>query len=418
MNTLFEQTNILMVNTNAFAGGAARAAWRTFTAIRTVFPQARYLTLFKEGKDRHITGLAKNSIRAALAQRWLKHDQQVLAAYPNRIPTDFTPGLRANPFRKRLSRHQPALIHLHWIGNGMSSIDEIGVLDCPIIWTLHDTWAFTGGCHYPGNCTGFQHSCGQCPQLNSKNTADLSHTLLTRKTQAWSGLNLTIVTPSHWMANLARQSQLFQGRRIDVIPNGLDTDTFRPIDRQAARQYFNLPKDQPVLLFGAQNLHDDRKGADLLVQALMRYHKPCTLLLFGHGQLDINDAPWVTIRRLGTLVDDASLSLAYSAADVFACPSREDNLPNTVAEALACGTPCLAFNTHGLPEMITHQGNGWLARPFEPDDLAAGITWLCETADKEALRHASRAKALNDYNLHTMSDRYASLYVELLQQTV
>jgi len=226
---------------------------------------------------------------------------------------------------------------------------------------------------------------------------------------------MTIVTPSRWLAEVARQSSLFNGRRIEVIPNGLDTDTFKPIDHRVARQYLDLPPNEPVLLFGAHWLPDPRKGGDLLSEALSRLDMPCTLLTFGEGQFPLENASRVTVRPLGSLTDNMSLAMAYSAADAFVCSSREDNLPNTVAEALACGTPCIAFDINGLPDMIEHQKNGWLARPFDPADLADGIRWLARHPQPDQLRRAAREKAVSEYSMPLMEERYAALYTDLLK---
>jgi glycosyltransferase involved in cell wall biosynthesis len=160
---------------------------------------------------------------------------------------------------------------------------------------------------------------------------------------------------------------------------------------------------------------DPRKGGDLLCDALKQLDQPCTLLLFGEGILPLEESSHISVRRLGSLADDISLAMVYSAADVFVCPSREDNLPNTVAEALACGTPCAAFATNGLPDMIEHQKNGWLARPFDPADLAEGIRWLTGHPQRDQLRQAAREKAVSEYNMTVMGNRYMTLYEDVLK---
>jgi len=235
-----------------------------------------------------------------------------------------------------------------------------------------------------------------------------------RKARAFENLDLTIVAPSRWLAGMARRSSLFSHRRIEIIPNGLDLSRYKPIDRKAAREYLDLPVGGSVLLFGAHWLADPRKGADLLCTALERLSVPCTLLTFGQGRLPVTSPRVTQVFSLGTLADDISLALAYSAADAFLCPSREDNLPNTVAEALACGTPCVAFDVNGLPDMIEHQRTGWLARPFEAADFARGIEWVLSHPDPESLRRLARQKALSEYDLTLAADRYAALYGELL----
>lgn len=409
-----QDVDVLIVNTYQKNGGAARAAWRTYCGVRKVHPAAAYLTLFREDWGPGVVGLFNNSVRGAVAQRLVWLDQRPLRAYPGRRQTFFSPAIHPNPLRIPLSRFHPRLVHLHWVGHGLLRVEEIGKLDCPVVWTLHDTWAFTGGCHYTGDCSGFRQQCGQCPQLESRDDNDISRSLMQRKARAFHGLDLTIVTPSRWLADLAASSSLFAGRRIEVIPNGLDTDAFKPIDRSAARAYLGISEEHPVILFGAHWLPDPRKGGDLLCNALSRLGTPCTLLTFGEGQLPLADVPNVQLCSLGNLNDNASLALAFSAADVFACPSREDNLPNTVAEAMACGTPCAAFDVNGLPDMITHQVDGWLAKAFDPNDFAAGIRWLITHPNPDALRVAARNKALREYSLDVMSSRYVALYAELL----
>jgi glycosyltransferase involved in cell wall biosynthesis len=409
-----QDVDILIVNTYQKNGGAARAAWRTYCGIRTNYPGAAYLTLFRDDWSPGVIGLFNTSVRGAIAQRLVRLDQRPLNAYPDRLSVFFSPAVYPNPLRVPLTRYRPKLAHLHWVGHGLLRVEEIGRLRCPIVWTLHDTWAFTGGCHYTSDCVGFKKECGHCPQLGSSDDEDLSRMLMRRKAKAFRDLNLTIVTPSQWLAKLAERSSLFAGRRIEVIPNGLDTNAFAPVSRTAARAYLRLPDELPVILFGAHWLLDPRKGSDLLCEALSILAKKCTLLTFGEGQLQLSSSHNVRSIPLGNLTDAASLALAYSAADVFVCPSREDNLPNTVAEALACGTPCVAFDVNGLPDMITHKVNGWLASPFDPSALADGILWILSHPNPDQLSRAARAKAVAEYSLDVMSSRYGALYSELL----
>jgi glycosyltransferase involved in cell wall biosynthesis len=415
INPPVRDVDILVVNTSQKSGGAARAAFRIFCGIRHRYPAAHYLTLTKEDFDQGITGHLQISLKGILAQRFVDLDQIPLRFYPTRQRVTFSPAFWANPLRTPLNRFRAKLVHLHWVGAGMLRVEELSRLRCPIVWTLHDTWAFTGGCHYMRDCEGYKKQCGYCPQLNSQRKDDYSHSLMRRKDKAFRKLDITVVTPSRWLAETAKQSSLFGGKRIEVIPNGLDTDVFRPVDHQVAREYLNLRRDEAVILFGAQWLTDPRKGGDLLQDALRQLHQPCTLLLFGQGMLSLENFSHIHVRRLGNLADDISLAMVYSAADVFVCPSREDNLPNTIAEALACGTPCAAFAINGVPDMIDHQKNGWLARPFDTADLAEGIRWLTKHPQHNELRKAAREKAVSEYSLSVMSQRYKALYEDVLK---
>lgn len=415
INPPVRDVDILVVNLSQKSGGAARAAFRIFSGIRHRYPAAHYLTLMKEDFEAGITGHLRTSTKGILAQRLAGLDRIPLLFYPKRRRVTFSPAFWPNPLRAPLHRFRAKLAHLHWVGAGLLRVEELARLRCPVVWTLHDTWAFTGGCHYTQECEGYKQQCGHCPQLNSRRKNDYSHSLMRRKAKAFGDLDMTVVTPSRWLAEMAKQSSLFAGKRVEVIPNGLNTDVFKPVDHQLARQYFDLPRDRPVVLFGAQWLTDPRKGGDLLRDALKHLDHPCVLLLFGEGILPLEDSPHISVRRLGSLSDDMSLAMVYSAADVFVCPSREDNLPNTVAEALACGTPCAAFAIHGLPDMIDHQQNGWLSRPFDTADLAEGIRWLVRHPRQEQLRRAAREKAVSEYSLTVMSHRYIALYEDVLK---
>jgi glycosyltransferase involved in cell wall biosynthesis len=407
---------ILVVNTYERTGGAARAAQRLFLGIRGRYPEVQYLTLLRDSDEPAVHGHRWNSIGGAVAQSLARLDQLPLLRYGDRSRAIFSPARYPNPLRIRLSQFSPQLVHLHWIAGGLVSIEELSALRAPIVWTLHDTWAFTGGCHYTGPCERYSGQCGACPQLQSGKEGDISQRILRRKSRAFSALNITVVAPSRWLAEKALRSSLFKDRRIEVIPNGLDTDAFKPIPKEVARNYLSLDSDRMVLLFAAETLTDPRKGGDLLVRALGQLGSPCTLLTFGGGGGLCDVGPNVEVRSLGRLTDTASLAMAYSAADAFICPSREDNLPNTVAEALSCGTPCVAFNVNGLPDMIEHQSNGWLAKPFDPADLAKGIRWIGAQSHQNELRTAARAKALSNYSIEVMTERYCSLYAELLGQ--
>lgn len=407
-------SDILMVNTLEKSGGAARAAYRCFEGIRQLYPDVHYLNLFSDDANQYIHGLSRNSKPGKLAAKLNALDRLPLLLYPNRKTSIFSPTFWANPMRTKLADFNAKLVHLHWVVAGMLEVEELVDFDGPVVWTLHDQWAFTGGCHYANDCSRFMQQCGKCPLLCSNEAEDASHNLWLRKLNAYSKTNLTVVAPSHWMATSARQSTLFANKRIEIIPNGLDTNVFKPHAKFAAKDALGIPQDRPALLFGANLVSDIRKGGDLLAKTLTKVDFPCTLMMFGEGTLKIEANSNVTFLEMGSVNADAKLAKIYSAADLFICPSRVDNLPNTVAEALSCGTPCVSFNIAGLPDMIEHQINGWLAEPYEPDDLLKGILWIVSHPHPEQLRAAARAKAVNKYSIQIASRRYQELFSELL----
>jgi glycosyltransferase involved in cell wall biosynthesis len=291
----------------------------------------------------------------------------------------------------------------------------------PLVWTLHGCWAFTGGCHYPYDCTRYQKNCGACPQLGSQHERDLSRWVWNRKAKHWQTGNLTIVTPSRWLAQLAKSSSLFNNVRVEVIPYCLDLSTYKPIDCNIARDLLGLPRDKQLILFAAQSSRNKRKGFQHLKQALQYlydrgFSKNLQLIIVGTSQKsELLDIPFECL-PLGRLHDDISLALAYAAADVFVAPSIADNLPLTVLEALACGTPTVAFNIGGMPDLIDHGDTGYLAQPFYPQDLAQGIEWvLSDAARHHKLRIAARAKAEREFNIPRVVGKYLALYKELLQ---
>lgn len=406
--------DVLFVNTYEKSGGAARAAYRIFSEIRNRSIHLHYLTLTREDPDIDISGPIHTSTMGMLVRALTRLDRIPLYFYPHRQQGTFSPNFWPNPLRIRLGRFRSKLVHLHWVCAGMLAVEELARLNCPIVWTLHDAWAFTGGCHYTRDCEGFKRQCGCCPQLGSSGENDHSRYLIRRKEEVFGKLDITVVAPSRWLADMARQSSLFAKRRIQVIPNGLDTEIFKPVHKHTARERLGIQSENPVLLFGTQVVTDPRKGWDLLCAALRGLEGPYTLLVFGQGNACVENAPHITVCQLGSFADDQSLALIYSAADVYVCPSREDNLPNTVAEALACGTPCAAFAINGLLDMIEHQKNGWLAKPFDSADLAEGIDWLIQYSDQDQLRRAARGKAVSEYSLTVMGNRYMALYEDVL----
>lgn len=408
-----DDVDVLFVNTYEKSGGAARAAYRIFSEIRNRSINAHYLTLTREDSDTDISGTMHTSTMGMLVRALTRLDKIPLYFYPHRTQGTFSPNFWPNPLRIRLSRFRPKLVHLHWVCAGMLAVEELARLNCPIVWTLHDAWAFTGGCHYTRDCEGFKRQCGCCPQLGSKGENDHSRYLMRKKEEVFGKLDITVVAPSRWLADMARQSSLFAKRRIQVIPNGLDTEIFKPVHKRIARERLGIQLENPVLLFGAQVVADPRKGWDLLCAALRGLTCPCTLLVFGQGTVSVENAPHITVRQFGNFADDSNLALIYSAADVYVCPSREDNLPNTVAEAFACGTPCAAFAVNGLPDMIEHKKNGWLARPFDAAHLAEGIGWLIRCPEPARLRQAARDKGVSEYSMAVMGDRYMTMYEDV-----
>ncbi len=403
------------------SGGAGRATLRLHQGLRRFGVDSQMLVQLKYSDNPTVfspqTIQGKLSAKLKLAERL---DALPLNFYPQRDATDFSLQWIPDKITANVAKLAPDVVNLHWVCHGYVAIETIAKLNKPIVWTLHDMWAFTGGCHYAQDCDRYKIYCGTCPQLGSHKNWDVSRWVWQRKAKAWKDLNVTIVTPSTWLAKCASSSSLFQNWRVEVIANGLDIQQYKPIPRQVAREILNLPQDKQLILFGAMYPNSDRrKGFHWLQQALQRllstqWIDQTELVIFGASRPKEPIELGLNAHYLGRLNDDISLSVVYAAADVFVAPSTQDNLPNTVMEALACGTPSVAFNIGGMPDMIEHQQNGYLAQPLNSEDLAQGIIWVLENKQRhQKLCDRAREKAEQEFSLEIQARCYESLYQEL-----
>ncbi len=344
-------------------------------------------------------------------------DQLLVRQYPHRTGIIFSPSIVPDRITSKIEKFDPSIVHLHWICGGFIRIEALKKITRPIVWTLHDSWAFTGGCHIPYDCKKYHENCGKCPTLGSKTDHDLSWLVLLRKKKSWQDLEIVIVTPSTWLHDCVINSTLFSNSRVEVIPNGININQFKPINKDFARSRLLLPRDKKIILFGAVNsTSDPNKGFKHLKQSL--YHlkekkifENIELVIFGGDRSIDFQYLGFKVHSLGKIQDDSTLALLYSAADVFVAPSLSENLPNTILESLACGTPCVAFNIGGIPDLIDHKCNGYLAPPFNSVDFAEGIEWiLCDETRTKILAENARKKIIQEFNIVDVIHRYSELY--------
>lgn len=413
--------HVLMLNYSDAGGGAAIAARRLQHGLRSLGVDTCMLVRRRTQPDGPDLAIAPKMSRIVGRVRFAL-DKVPLLWYRRHDGTPFSAQWLPDVLGHYIARLQPDLVHVHWVGHGYLHPATLGRLTLPIIWTLHDVWPFTGGCHVNLGCTRYQASCGACPRLGSTRDRDLSHAGWRRKQNAWCKHDLTLVAPSTWMADCARSSSLFRDKRIAVIPNGLDTHYFRPSDRQKARARFDLPPDKKLVLFAvASGSRVPHKGFDLLEAALVHLDTSrvlqgkLELILAGPSKTAGSIRSSFRTRCLGPLPDEEQIAALYAAADVTVVPSRQENLPQVAVESLACGTPVVAFDTTGVPDVVDHQQNGYLAKPFDTEALAYGIHWVLEdTVRHRRLSEAARSKALRTFDLDQQARRYHTLYCELL----
>jgi glycosyltransferase involved in cell wall biosynthesis len=286
-------------------------------------------------------------------------------------------------------------------------------------------WHLTGHCTYSYDCERWKIGCGQCPYPDSYPPVRRDNTRVEWKLKNWvySRSHLTIVTPSAWLATLAKQSMLGD-LPIHQIPNGVDTEVYQPLDREHCRSLLGIPGDKRVLLFSAMRLDTSkadglRKGGDLLAQALRSLpaalKADTVLLLLGDGGEALAEAVGISALNLGYVSSDRLKAIAYCAADLLVLPTRADNLPLGLLESMACGTPMVSFRVGGVPELVRPGITGYLAEPGEAPDLAHGICQLLEdVALRQAMSHQCRAIALKEYPLELQVQRYLALYRQVL----
>ncbi|MDR2969018.1 MAG: glycosyltransferase family 4 protein [Tannerellaceae bacterium] len=396
---------ILLLNTSERTGGAAVAASRLLNALRKAGVEANMLTGEKK----------------TIANRFRFLWERLTIFLCNK-------GSRKNLFQVSIantgtdiSKHplvrQADVIHLHWINQGFLSLNDIKRLirsGKPVVWTLHDLWPATAICHYPGCCEKFKQECSACPKPVDNPLWDLARRVFKKKATI-PFHQVTFVGCSRWITEQAGTSALLRQAGFYAVPNPIDTKIFKPADKAAVRKSLGLDANRYSVLFAAAKLSDSRKGARYLLESLRILKEktpalPVEIVLMGNGSDElIRDFPF-PVKELGYISDEKRKAECYAAADVFVSPSLEDNLPNTIMEAMACGTPPVGFRTGGIPEMIDHKKNGYVARYEDAADLAEGILWVIENREKENLSQACVEKVSANYSEAVVAGKYMDIY--------
>src|SRR5215471_6550117 len=416
--------SITHFSTSDIGGGAAIAAHRLHRGLRRVGLDSRMLVAEKHSLDETVQVGARGHglperLRRRIRSEMINRDfGRYRATRPAHLD-HFSDDRAAEPnFSYFLPKAD--LYNLHWVAGFLDYRAFFGRFprDVPLVWTLHDMNPFTGGCHYTAGCDRFAAGCGACPALGSADNFDLSAAIFCRKRTAYDRLQpekVRVVAPSRWLSREAARSALFRRFEITTIPYGLDTEVFRPRTRAVGREVFGIPQGMRIVMFAAQWLDIHRKGLDLLIAALdgMDIDGKIGLVSIGSGRsLDALGGKYFP---LGELKSERLLSFAYSTADVFVSPSREDNLPNVLLEAMACGTPTVAFEIGGIPDIVRPGVTGLLATAEDVRSLRHAImSILSDDVKRESMSHESRRVALQEYRLELQAERYRRVYQQLL----
>jgi glycosyltransferase involved in cell wall biosynthesis len=410
--------NVVLISDHETLGGAAQATSRLAEGLCREHRVTR-LVRFPDGRPHPWRTIPLGGEEPAWRRQLLRLPRRL---WPGSFPRPATPAAVVRSLSRTLAKLRPDVINLHnlhgaapwgWGPEVVRATADIG----PVVWTLHDMWSFTGRCAYAYGCdrfvTGCDNGCPTADEAPALPPSAIAPAWQQRQQLFASTPGLVAVTPSRWLAAEAQRG-MWAGLRVEVIPYGLATDVYRPMDRAEARRRLGVDARGPVLLLSAHDLTERRKGAEI-VPRLWRYvgPRPLTVLLMGHGSLTIPD-PGITIHRLGWLGDDAARALAYSAADALLHPAPVDNFPNVILEALACGTPAVGLPIGGVPEMIRPGVTGWLTdHPTAPALGAALTSALADLAQGRDLRSSCRAVAEQEFPLALQAVRYARLFGQL-----
>lgn len=355
-------------------------------------------------------------------ERWrVRVGQLLLHLHPTRDKTmPWSSPLLGHSLVPWIGQLKPDIVHLHWIACSTVNLRSLAQLAVPVVWTFHDVWALTAGCHCQMACEKWRLGCRACPQLGDGFAgADVSSLLWRYKRHAYKqAAELHAILPSRWLASMAMQSPLWQGHRVHHLGNALDTTLFSPQDKGLCRKLWGLPEDKPVLLFGATSTNIPYKGFALLQQALERLKaqgKDLHLVVFGEHSGDGGFPYPATF--VGFVNEPCRLASLYSTADVFVAPSKQDNLPTTCLEASACETSCVAFDVGGISDIVLHNESGYLASPFDIEDLAHGINLVLESPSRaDAWGRRARQHIIENFESSLIACQHMELYSEILQK--
>lgn len=414
---------IVMFNTRA-RGGAAVAARRILSDLRTRGVDSLLYTaqiaVAAPGLRLALPEVAETE-HSSLAGLQRSEDEQRtrMRHYPRRDPRReiFTFLTACAPVDK-LDIDSQAIVHLHWIAR----MTDPAL--CPdffqrhaVVWTMHDMQPFTGGCHHADECRKFTEHCGACPHLGSTDEKDDSFTAWRQRKSVYRRMQMHAVCPSRWLAEQAAASSLLQHATISVIANSVPVNIYRPLDRAAMRRALELADEDMVLLFNACNIAHPRKGGMALLHAMrklaaMPEGKNTRVLLLGDNPSPELLETGLRVDVLGYIDNEEHMAAVYNMADALLLPSMAENLPNVIAESLACGTPAIAFAVGGIPEMIDHGSTGFLAPPGDVDALLAGVRWAEDARKNPALRRLCRAVALERWSPAHTATAYVRVYEE------
>lgn len=396
---------VLHITTTDY-GGAYRAAANISEAMRKQGMDSSLLVREKKCSEAIIPAV---TARGSLFLSKTRNLFNLLVSHGNIVNDRFGYAIHKHPLVKEAD-----IVVLHWVNSFVSyrGAEKLLESDKPIIWVMHDMWLFTGGCHYDGECGKYSEGCHDCPLM--KRGKGLTHRLLKRKQKMLSQGKFTAVGCSHWITECAKKSLILKDKQCVCIPNPVDTDVYFRKKTDGTTPDVTAGKKKNIL-FGAMSVTDVRKGFDLLTKALAYLPKEQYILsVVGEADLKIFEDMKFEHRFYGRIDSQKRIAGIYNEADVYVIPSRQENLSNTVTEAMACGVPVVAFDIGGMSDMIEHKKNGYLAKAFDCEKLAEGIRFCVE--NKDTLGEYAPASIKQKFSYEYVGTQYKNLCDELLKE--
>ena len=406
---------ILHVVSGNLSGGAARGAyWLNLALLQQGVDSKIFTNSPTTYNDTSVISINTSIIDKIFNFVRVFFDRGLSFLYLKRKKAIFSCGLGGVNVSKYKIFKEADVIHLHWINSGLINIKYLLELNKPVVWTMRDMWPFTGGCHYSMNCKNYETGCGNCEQLGSTLSMDLSRYVVSRK-QKYISKTINLVCISSWLKECAQKSYLFKDYPIKTIANNIDTQKFIPIAKNQARHALGIPLNKKVILTAAQNLADAYKGFKLLLNAYGQISNDYYLLFF--GKIDHATIAGLSqeCKSLGFIDDNQLICLAYSSADVFVSASLMEAFGKTLAEAMSCGTPVVCFDCGGPKDIVSHKIDGYKAKPKNTQDLVQGVEWVLSHKNYDKLCGNARKKIVQKFDSKVVAKQYIDLYKNIMK---
>lgn len=300
------------------------------------------------------------------------------------------------------------IIHLHWVNHGFVSLKNIIACNKPIVWTMHDCWVFTGGCHHFFTCDRYETECGKCPNLGSTIEKDISYKVLNIKKNLIQNNTINFVAISSWMKVMASKSAILKNKPISVIPSGINIGIFKVYDcLNELKKKLKINSEEKIILLGAHSVSSPYKGMSYSIDALNTLMLDnITIITFGNGKIQLSNKKHRLI-NYGFVESQIEMSKLYNLADVFLCSSIAEGFGMTVAEAQCCGTPAIAFRNTGPSDIIEHHITGYLADFQDSKSLNNGINFCLKNTFR---RQDISRRAHDNFSIQKSALRYKELY--------